>query len=321
LQYTNTTSGFFTNGDGSTSGFVFSTATNSVPASLSGANFVLNSTNTDTQRALLFIAEPFILDNGNLSAVANPMTFSISSQYTGNIGDRISVPFIRFNTTKAITNNYVGTIIAATGSGVATNMVAVLFDSSSFISQKAAPIASSLLSVLTYYYTNYVSGSVDSTGLGTFTYSPYSPVGGLLMLTQTNESSYYVLTFDHTGSSGTYYEQINLAGGGSGSDAGVFGLVAPPQIITNPQDVTTTNGAAASFNVSASGSAPLNYQWQRNGFNLQDIGNISGSTSATLSLATVTTNDVAGYVVIVGNAFGSVTSSVANLNITTNSIP
>jgi hypothetical protein len=152
--------------------------------------------------------------------------------------------------------------------------------------------------------------------LGTFAYTKYSPAGALLQLTQTNENTFYILTFDHTGSSGTYYEEFIPNGGVSGSDAGTFGLVAPPQIITNPQDTTVTNGADATFNVSASGSAPLTFQWQTNNVDLADGGNISGSSTATLSLTSATTNDVASYLVIVGNAFGSVTSSVANLNIT-----
>jgi hypothetical protein len=316
LQFTNSNSGVLTNGDGSTSGFVFSTAANTAPASLSGADFVLNSTNTDTQRALFFIAEPFIL--GNLSAVANPMAFSISLPYAGNIGDRVSVPFVQFKSTKVITNNYVGTIIAATDGGAATNMVAVLFDSSSFASQKEMPAANSLLSVLTYYYTNFISGSVAAAGLGTFTYNPYSPVGGLLSLMQTNESSFYVLTFDSTGSSGTYYQQINPAGGGSGSDAGTFGLIATPQITANPQSLTITNGTDANFNVTASGSSPLIYQWLRNGFNLIDIGNISGSATPSLTLSSVSTNDAASYQVVVTNSFGSVTSPPAVLNVITN---
>ncbi len=322
LQFTGANSGQLTNGDSSISTFVLSLVTNSVPVSLGGAEFSLASTNSDTQRILSFIAEPAILDNGNLFNVANPLVISVSSAYAGNIGDRVSVLFNHFKSTSVVTNIFVGTVIAAT-SGAATNTVTVLFDSSSFVSHDKSyvPVAGSLLNVLTFYYTNFISGSVDSAGTGTYTYVIYSPLGALLNLTQTDQNSSYVLTFDSTGDSGTYYEQISPTGSASSSDAGSFNLIAPPQIITEPQDTTVTNGATATFSVFASGSPALIYQWQTNNVNLADGGNISGSASPDLSVSNVTTNDANSYLVIVSNSFGSVTSSVANLNIDTNSIP
>jgi hypothetical protein len=233
----------------------------------------------------------------------------------------VSVLFNHFKTTSIVTNVYVGTVIAAT-TNAPTNTVTVFFDSSSFVSQDRTyePIVGSLLSVLTFYYTNFISSALDSTGTGTYAFATYSPVGALLQLAQTNENSFYVLTFDDTGSSGTYYEEFIPAGGAASSDAGVFGLIAPPQINTQPQSITVTNGATANFNVSASGSAPLVYQWQRGGVDLSDIGNISGSSTPSLSLSPVSSLDASVfYRVVITNDFGSVTSSVVSLTVTTNS--
>ena len=321
LQFADETSGLITNGDGSMSAFELSPATGLALASLGGADFILTSTNNDIQRILFFTSQPTILDNGNLNNVANPLVLSVSSAYAGNIGDRVSVLFSRIKTSSIATNTFVGTVIAATA-GAATNTVTVLFDSSEFVtSQKTyAPMAGSLLSVLTYGYTNIVSGLTTS-GAGTYDYATYSPAGALLNLTQTNESSAYVLTFDASGSSGTYYEEFTPAGGTPASDAGVFGLIAPPQIISQPQSTTVINGDNATFNVVASGSAPLAYQWQGGNINLADIGNISGSATPTLTLTAVSINDASiNYRVIVDNSFGSVTSSVVNLTISTNSV-
>src|SRR5262249_23865895 len=47
-----------------------------------------------------------------------------------------------------------------------------------------------------------------------------------------------------------------------------------PAITTQPVSQTVTAGATATFSVVASGTAPLRYQWQKNG------ANISGATSA-----------------------------------------
>jgi hypothetical protein len=317
LEFTGADSGVLTNGDGSSSDFMISSATSSVPASLGGAEFSLVSTNDDSQRILSFIAEPTIVDNGNLFNVANPLVISVSSAYVGNVGDRVSVLFNHFKSTSVVTNTFFGTVIAAT-TVADTNTVTVFFDSSSFVSQDKtyAPIAGSVLNVVTFDFTNMP----DSSGTGTFAYAPYSPVGALLQLTQTNENSFYVLTFDDTGTSGTYYEQFTPVGGDPASDAGTFNLIAPPQIDIQPQSLTVSNGATATFTVSASGSAPLAYQWLENTNEITDGGNISGSATPTLTVSDVSTNDAAGYQVVVANSFGSVTSSVANLSIDTNSI-
>ena len=58
---------------------------------------------------------------------------------------------------------------------------------------------------------------------------------------------------------------------------------------------------------------PLNYQWRKDGLNLTDGGNVSGSTTAGLTLANVQDADIAGYTVVITNVVGSVTSSPAML--------
>jgi len=82
--------------------------------------------------------------------------------------------------------------------------------------------------------------------------------------------------------------------------------------------VTTNAGAIVLFTVSASGTSPM-YQWVKNGTNnLVDGGNIAGAATAALSISNVSSLDAAGYTVVLTNAAGSVTSSVATLTIATN---
>jgi alpha-tubulin suppressor-like RCC1 family protein len=88
-----------------------------------------------------------------------------------------------------------------------------------------------------------------------------------------------------------------------------------PSITNQPVNWTTTLGGDASFSVAATGKAPLSYQWQLNGVNLTDMGQISGSLSNTLNLGMITANEAGGYRVIVTNAYGSITSTVAALAI------
>src|SRR5262249_32218115 len=64
------------------------------------------------------------------------------------------------------------------------------------------------------------------------------------------------------------------------------------------------------------GVLPFSYRWQKNGADLTDGGNISGSTTATLVIANVTAGDLASYSLVVTNPGGVVTSTVAALSLT-----
>lgn len=82
-----------------------------------------------------------------------------------------------------------------------------------------------------------------------------------------------------------------------------------PTITVAPAAATVTEGDSASFSVSAAGTAPLTYQWQRNGTA------ISGATAATYTLVTGLGDDDAQFRVVVSNSAGSVTSSAAVLRV------
>ena len=116
------------------------------------------------------------------------------------------------------------------------------------------------------------------------------------------------------------YSVVITNGGGSATSSDAALTVNPPPpvaptITTQPSPQTVATGATAVFSVSANGTAPFTYQWRKNGGNLSDGGNISGATSATLTLANVTSGDAANYSVVVTNAGGSVTSSDAALTV------
>lgn len=80
-----------------------------------------------------------------------------------------------------------------------------------------------------------------------------------------------------------------------------------PGIVTQPAPVSATAGNTATFAVSATGTAPLAFQWRRNGVA------IAGATSAALTIPVVLASDAGDYSVAVTNAAGSATSQAASL--------
>jgi formylglycine-generating enzyme required for sulfatase activity len=80
-----------------------------------------------------------------------------------------------------------------------------------------------------------------------------------------------------------------------------------PAITVQPSDQRTHPGGTVTFSVTATGGAPLYYQWQLNGVN------IAGATGASLTLTNV--HSGGNYSVVVSNGLGIITSRSANLTV------
>ncbi|MGH9900414.1 MAG: PQQ-dependent sugar dehydrogenase [Pyrinomonadaceae bacterium] len=110
---------------------------------------------------------------------------------------------------------------------------------------------------------------------------------------------------------GLYY----LARGGGGVIYRITHTEAPA-ITSHPASLTVLEGHAATFTVTASGTTPLQYQWQRN------AANISGATSSSYTLPSATVADGgAQFRCVVTNALGSATSDGAVLTVVANRAP
>jgi outer membrane protein assembly factor BamB len=90
---------------------------------------------------------------------------------------------------------------------------------------------------------------------------------------------------------------------------------AAPFILTQPLSQTAGVGGSITFSVAAFGAPPLSYQWQQNGVNLADAGNISGSSTANLTITNLALSDAALYSVLVSNTAGTVESIPASLTV------
>jgi alpha-tubulin suppressor-like RCC1 family protein/GH25 family lysozyme M1 (1,4-beta-N-acetylmuramidase) len=113
------------------------------------------------------------------------------------------------------------------------------------------------------------------------------------------------------GDVGTYSVTVSNLNGWVVSSNAI--LIAPfaPVVTTQPASQRVLAASTVSLAVAVIGPEPLTYQWQENGTNLADGGDLSGATTASLSISNVQAGDMGNYSVVVSNAYGPVTSSNA----------
>src|SRR5262249_22696695 len=86
-----------------------------------------------------------------------------------------------------------------------------------------------------------------------------------------------------------------------------------PTISSQPTSQTVNTGDAATLSVTATGSVPLSYQWQK--MVSGTWTNISGATSASYSISSAQPSDAGQYQVVVSNSAGTVTSNTVSLTV------
>ena len=127
-------------------------------------------------------------------------------------------------------------------------------------------------------------------------------------------SGYPMLTLNNVAANNAGDYTVIITGPSGSVTSSVATLtILSPLVVSQPQSLIVSNGAQVSFSVAASGALPLYFQWQKNGTNLIDGGNVFGSITTNLVLSTTSSNDAGSYTIIVTNAYGSVTSRVATL--------
>jgi uncharacterized repeat protein (TIGR03803 family) len=201
-----------------------------------------------------------------------------------------------------------GTVFKVTTNGALTTLVAFNFTNGAF------PMAALTLGNEGNFYGTTAGGGITNS-------SAYGSMGTVFQVT-TNGALTTLVAFNSTngadpyagltlGNDGNFYG--TTAYGGSGGLGTVFRLSLQPVITFQPQSQTNNAGATGTFLVSATGLYPMFYQWQKNGTNLVDGGNISGTTTNALAITVISDSDAANYSVIVSNSYGSVTTSSATL--------
>ncbi|HET6143228.1 MAG TPA: immunoglobulin domain-containing protein [Candidatus Acidoferrales bacterium] len=183
-------------------------------------------------------------------------------------------------------------------------------------SSTTTSVMSHTVTVTNESYRHSITISKATTSISQFSFSgPALPVTlapgktlvGTVSFNPTSSQSYSGrLVFEEP--SGTEFS-VALSGTGSAVTPPPPAVIAPA-ISTQPASVNIVAGKTATFNVAATGTSPMTYQWRKNGAML------SGATSSTYTTpAETTTDNNAAFTVSVSNSAGTATSNAATLTV------
>ena len=122
-------------------------------------------------------------------------------------------------------------------------------------------------------------------------------------------NTYYTISNVQASHAGNYTVAASNAGGTATSATAVLTVSVPPSITAQPQSKLVAAGSSVMFSVTASGTAPLSYQWYFSG------STISGATTSTYSFASAQPDNAGDFKVSVSNSAGGVDSTVATLTV------
>jgi hypothetical protein len=170
------------------------------------------------------------------------------------------------------------------------------------------------------------AGSKFDTTLGVYTGSSISALTTIASNDDVQDGVIRTSAVSFAATSGTtYYIAVDGFGGESGSIV-LNATFAPPQapgITAQPSSASAYAGDVVTFSVSAGGSPPPTYRWQRQASgqgswsDLADGGLYSGTTATTLTLAGVTLGmNGDQFRCVATNGSGSATSNPAGLTVT-----
>ncbi len=215
-----------------------------------------------------------------------------------NIPGATSTSYTRSNAQGSDAGSYSVVVTNASGSATSSDAVLVV-NTSPTITAQPQPQAVNLSSNATF--------SVTASGTAPLTYQWRFNASNIPGATDTS----YTRTNVQNGDDGSYSVVVSNFLGTATSANAVLTINVAPSITTQPQSQSGGTGADVVFNVVAAGTAPLNYQW------LKDGATIPGANNSSYTRSSITANDVGAYSVIVSNIAGTVTSTNASLAINT----
>lgn len=153
------------------------------------------------------------------------------------------------------------------------------------------------------------SVSFGVTAIGGIPLSYQWKQNGVPLTNLTATASLLTLSSVTPADAGAYSVLVMNVDGAVESTNALLAVGQAPIITTQPTDQRVAYGATATLVAAATGTAPLTYQWTKNGIALPN------ATSPILVLANVTPDAEAGYALQAANPLGQTTSRVASVTV------
>ncbi|MEY4386418.1 MAG: hypothetical protein RLY20_1701 [Verrucomicrobiota bacterium] len=214
----------------------------------------------------------------------------------GNITGATNPVYVLTNITSSSGGTFTVLIANVAGSKVSSNALLKVFTAPAFTSQPANR------SVTEGGATTFSAGASGTTPLFYQWWLEGDSIPGAT-------NSTYRIPVAQTNQSGSYSITVSNFAGARASSNAVLTVNVPPHLTVQPQSQTVVAGGVVAFNSAAYGTAPLKFQWRKNG------GNITGATNSSLVIYNATNSNAGSYSVFVQNPFGSVTSTNAVLTV------
>jgi hypothetical protein len=180
-------------------------------------------------------------------------------------------------------------------------------------------------SMTPYITTQPVSQSVTAGQIATFSVATtgsavtYQWMKNGVSISGANSSNYSTPVTTITDNGAQFSVKVSNVSGTASSNSALLTVTAPiiaPAITLQPMAQSVTAGQAATFSVAATGTAPMTYQWSRNG------SPIIGATSSLYTTAlTVVSDSGSQFTARVSNSAGNVVSIPATLTVKAVSLP
>ncbi|HEY9171868.1 MAG TPA: immunoglobulin domain-containing protein [Verrucomicrobiae bacterium] len=194
---------------------------------------------------------------------------------------------------------------AGSYSVVVSNAAGSVTSSNALLTVNQPPVITTQPQSVTVNQGGNATFTVAATGTEPLTYQ--WNLGGFPIADATD--SQLTITNVRPADAGSYsVDVINVAGQVTSSNA-TLGVNVPPVIEAHPQSQSVKWSSNATFTVTASGTAPLAYQWQFNG------GDIPDATGSRYTRANAQDGDAGEYTVTVTNVAGAAFSQPALLTV------
>lgn len=223
---------------------------------------------------------------GNISGSTGTYSYTKNSTWTGLISFSDSVAGPGMNSHVSFDSATTGTVLLwqAGGTGYQTGLFFVT----------TLPTISTHPSNLTRNVGASASFTIAATGSAPLSYQWRK--GGQNILNATGTT--YTIPSVQSGDAANYDVVVSNSAGSATSNPATLTVIVPPSISAHPTGLTALQGTTVNFDVTATGTAPLSYQWMRNG------NNINGATLSTYSIASVQGPHAGSHTVRVSNASG-----------------